>query len=130
MFLRYLLSNGEQRDVELGKQSITIGRGSDVDITIHDTLASRLHCGISFWDDAYFLRDFKSKNGTFVNGRRVDVVRLHQGDRIKVGNTVITLETYPRKGTETALKEVKNEMASGKGYRTILMEIVNEEEKK
>lgn len=130
MFLHYVLQNGEQQDVELAKQSITIGRGNDADISLPDTLASRLHCGISFWDDAYFLRDFKSKNGTFVNDERIEVVRLHSGDKIKVGNTIITLEAHQRKGTETALREVKEEMASGKGYHTILQEIIKEEEEK
>ncbi|MFC1461310.1 FHA domain-containing protein [Verrucomicrobiota bacterium] len=128
MFLRYVLENGEQQDIELGKQALTIGRGDDADLSVPDKLSSRIHCGISFWDDAYFLRDFKSRNGTFVNDHRVDVIRLRVGDQIRIGTTIITVEDHPPKGTETVLKEVKDEMASGKGYNTILKEIVQEEE--
>ncbi len=128
MFLRYILPTGEQKDVELEKQSITIGRGNDADISIPDKLSSRLHCGISFWNDAYFIRDFKSKNGTLVNGRRIDVIRLNAGDHIKVGNTIFSLEKHARQGTETAVREVKQKMADGKGYHTILHEIIKEEE--
>lgn len=128
MFLRYVLPNGEQKDVELKKQSITIGRGNDADISIPDKLSSRLHCGISFWNDAYFIRDFKSKNGTSVNGKRIDVVRLHAGDQIKVGSTVFSVEKRARSGTETAVREVKQKMDDGKGYHTILHEIIKEEE--
>lgn len=130
MFLRYMLADGKQQDVELGKGAITIGRGSDANISIPDKLASRIHCGISFWDDAYFLRDFKSRNGTFVNDRRIDVVRLHAGDRIRMGTTIITVETNPPKGTETVLKEVKDEMDKGKGYHTMLIQIIEEEKGK
>jgi len=128
MILRYVLPDGTQKEVELSEKSITIGRGSDVDISIPDKMASRVHCGISFWDDAYFIRDFKSRNGTFVNDHQIEVVRLNAGDRIRVGDTILTLESAARKGTETVIKEVKDEMAKGKGYHTILQEIIRDEE--
>ena len=130
MFLRYTSLDGRQKKIELGETSITIGRGTDVDISIPDKLASRVHCGISFWDEAYFLRDFKSKNGTYVNDRRIDVVRLKSGDRIRIGDTVIVVESHEHKGTDTVIKELDDEMASGKGYHTIMMNIIEEEEKK
>lgn len=128
MLLRYVLPDGTQKEVELSEKSITLGRGADVDISIPDKLVSRVHCGISFWDDAYFIRDFKSQNGTFVNDRQVEVARLNPGDRIRIGDTTMTLETRPRKGTETVIREVKEEMAKGKGYHTMLMEIIEEED--
>lgn len=130
MLLRYGLPDGTQKVFKLSKKAITIGRGADVDISISDTLASRAHCGISFWDDAYFLRDFRSRNGTFLNNQQVEVARLSSGDRIRVGDTVLTVEAHRQKGTDTVIKEVKAEMAQGKGYHTILQEIIKEEEKK
>jgi len=130
MFLRYVLPNGDQKEIKLRKDPATIGRGTDVDISIPDKLASRVHCGISFWDDAYFLRDFKSKNGTFVNERRVDVVRLKPGNRIRIGDTIILVDAYQRKGADTVMKEINEEMAGGKGYHTILMNIIEEEKEK
>ncbi len=128
MMLKYMLSDGTQKEFELGEKAITIGRGADVDISIPDTMASRVHCGISFWDDAYFVRDFKSRNGTFLNDQRVEVARLKVGDRIRIGDTVITVEAHRQKGTETVIKEVRAEMDKGKGYHTILQEIIKEEE--
>jgi pSer/pThr/pTyr-binding forkhead associated (FHA) protein len=130
MFLHYILPDGEQKTIELGKGPLTIGRSSEADVSIPDKLASRVHCGISFWDEVYFLRDFKSRNGTFVNDRRIDVARLKSGDRIRVGSTTLTLESSKhQKGTETVLKEIKEEMDKGKGYRTMLLEIIKEEKK-
>jgi pSer/pThr/pTyr-binding forkhead associated (FHA) protein len=128
MLLRYVLADGTQKEFELSEKSITIGRGADVDISVPDSLASRVHCGISFWDDAYFLRDFKSRNGTFLNDKQVEVARLNSGDRIRVGDTILTVDSQRRKGTETVIREVKDEMAKGKGYHTILQEIIKEEE--
>ncbi len=128
MFLHYVLADGEQQIVELGKGPLTIGRSAEADISIPDKLASRVHCGISFWDEVYFLRDFKSRNGTFVNGHRIDVARLNVGDRIRIGSTTLTIESSKhQKGTETVLKEIKEEMDKGKGYRTMLMEIIKED---
>ncbi len=130
MFLHYILADGEQKTIELDKGPLSIGRSSEADISIPDKLASRVHCGISFWDEVYFLRDFKSRNGTFVNDRRIDVARLKAGDRIRVGSTALTLESSKQqKGTETVLKEIKEEMDKGKGYRTMLLEIIKDEKK-
>ncbi len=128
MFLRYILPDGEQKEHQLGTDSITIGRSKDADITIPDPLVSRIHCGISFWDEAYFIRDFKSRNGTYVNEKLVEVARLYPGDKIRIGDTVISFESTQRKGTETVLREVKEEMEKGKGYNTILKEIISEGE--
>ncbi len=129
MILRYILADGAAREVELGSQPINLGRAGDADIQINDKLVSRTHCGITFWDNAYFLRDFKSRNGTFVNGQKIALTQLHPGDHIRIGNTTLILANRPRKGTDTVIQEVKDEMAKGKGYHTILQEIIKDENK-
>ena len=129
MILRYVLPDGEQKEFELGKKSITIGRGADADVMIADKLASRIHCGISYKDGNYLLRDFDSRNGTFVNDSSIKICRINPGDRIRVGDMVIAVEASPRKGTVMVLRELKDEMAKGKGYHTILQEIIRDEKK-
>ncbi len=101
MILRYVMPDGEVKEKELGKEAVTIGRSPDVDVCVSDKLLSRIHCGISYWDNAFFIRDFKSRNGTFVNDRKVDVAKLNAGDRIRVGETILTVEAHTSKGTET-----------------------------
>lgn len=129
MIIRYSTPDGETKEWELTKNSITIGRSPEVDIALPDKLVSRIHCGISYWDDSYFVRDFKSRNGTFLNDRPVDVARIHPGDRIRVGDTIFHVEARTRKGTDTVIQEVCEEMEQGKGYHTILQEIIREERK-
>jgi len=127
MILRYILPDGEQKEFELGRKSITIGRGIDANVMIVDKLASRIHCGVSYKDGNYFLRDCDSRNGTFVNDSLIKVCRIKPGDRIRVGDMVFSVEASRRKGTVRVLRELKDEMAKGKGYHTILQEIIRDE---
>ena len=127
MILRYVLPDGEHKEFELGRKTITIGRGAETDVLIADKLASRIHCELSYKDGNYYIRDCDSRNGTFVNDRAVEVSRINPGDRIRVGDMVIAVEASPRKGTVMVLRELKDDMAKGKGYHTILQEIIRDE---
>lgn len=129
MILQYVLPDGEQKTIELGRKSITIGRGSENDVSIVDKLASRIHCGISYKDGSHFLRDFNSRNGTFVNDNLIKVCQINPGDRIRVGDMIIAVKHSQCKGTTMVLRELNDEMAKGKGYHTILQEIIRDEKK-
>lgn len=128
MVLRYRRKDGTQTEFELGDRPITIGRSPEADLVILDDKASRLHCGIRVWDGDFILKDLKSKNGTFVNGQRIEMVKLELGDQVRVGSCVFSFEMDPGKGTQTILREVADEMAGGKGYSTMLKEIVGDSE--
>jgi pSer/pThr/pTyr-binding forkhead associated (FHA) protein len=131
MQLIYKDSDGKRVSYELGTDPISIGRTVDSDIQLIDEKASRLHCGIRCWDGEYFLKDLNSKNGTFLNNERIsDIVQLHPGDAIRIGNTTLQLVTEAGKGTETIIQEVQDEMELGKGYNTILREIVQSTDQK
>jgi len=125
MKLHYSKQDGAAKDFEIGERSITIGRSPDADIILLDEKVSRVHCGIRLWDGEFYIKDLKSKNGTFVNGRRVEVNKLKSSDVIKIGSYTFTFEQPAGSGTETALREISDEMDLGKGYSTLLKEIVN-----
>lgn len=126
MILRYLRHDGTQMEFELGERPITLGRSPDADIVILDEKASRLHCGIRLWDGDFYIKDLKSKNGTYVNGVRIEMTKLNPGDQIRIGSSLITFDSDPAKGERTILREVAEELAQGKGYNTLLREIVEE----
>lgn len=126
MILRYRGKNGVHQEFEVGDRPITIGRGANSDLVLLDDQASRIHCGIRLWDGEFFIKDMKSRNGTFVNGERVEMARLSAGDRIRIGRTLFGFETHPAKGTETLLQEVADELSEGKGYTTLLREIIED----
>lgn len=76
----------------LGNRSWTIGRGRNNDLIFSkDEWVSGNHALLLKGDgEFYSLVDVGSKNGTFVNGDRVDIpVILQPGDRIKVGKTTL-----------------------------------------
>ena len=126
MKLRYTGPDGSPMEYELPEDdSITIGRSPDADIVISDERASRYHCGIRCWDGDYVAKDLKSRNGTYVNEKAIDVCQLCPGDEIRIGSTKIIFEEKLSKGATTIIREVSSEMDGGKGYNTILREIVD-----
>jgi pSer/pThr/pTyr-binding forkhead associated (FHA) protein len=124
MRLRYTKKDGTQMEFEIGERPITIGRSPEADVVILDERSSRIHCGIRLWDGEFYIKDLKSRNGTFVNEQRIDVAKLKQGDKIRVGSILFSFDQDPNKHTDVALQEMEEEMAQGKGYSTILKEIV------
>lgn len=72
-------------------QRTQIGRSPRADVCIDDTLASREHAILSRDEAGWMIRDLGARNGTHVNGRRIDVERLRFGDRISIGHTVLLL---------------------------------------
>ena len=130
MLLRYEDTEGKTHQVELSEKGLTIGRSNDCDIALEDEKSSRMHCGIRFEDGRFFLRDLKSKNGTFLNDELVETESIQPNDVFRVGSTYFHVESGTLPGADTAVHEVEGEMADGKGYRTILREIVSTVDKK
>ncbi len=72
---------------------MTIGRGPSADIVVdRDLLVSRLHSKLERIGGVWtIVDDGLSRNGTFVNGRRLaGRIQLHDRDEIRVGGTVLT----------------------------------------
>lgn len=70
---------------DLGRESVTIGRGSPSDIVLDDVTVSREHAEISGGERGFKVIDSGSLNGTYVNRVRVDSVYLRNGDEIQIG---------------------------------------------
>jgi pSer/pThr/pTyr-binding forkhead associated (FHA) protein len=85
----YLLFN--QKKIQLVAK-ITIGRDTSNEVVIDNKLASRHHAIIQKIRDAYFLKDEKSTNGTYLNGAKIPpdkYIKLNRGDRITIGSSNI-----------------------------------------
>lgn len=65
--------------------ALTIGRSRGNSIVLDDMLVSRQHVRITADDEGLVLEDLGSRNGTYVNGRRVERTHLTEGDRIGIG---------------------------------------------
>lgn len=75
--------------IALDAPRITIGRSATNEVDLSsDSKASRLHAVLERLPAGWCIRDLSSRNGTFVNGLRVDRDRpLHPGDEVRVGDT-------------------------------------------
>ena len=73
-------------------KSVVIGRAPECDLVIQDAKASRRHCRLTRGADSFLLEDLGSKNGTFVDGKRIQApVSLKVSQTFKVGDTIFYL---------------------------------------
>jgi adenylate cyclase len=75
----------------VGKSSWTIGRSRDNDFAIPDQSISRNHAILQATENGeFYLIDLGSRNGTFINGRRVTIpIRLRDADQVIFGKTEV-----------------------------------------
>jgi diguanylate cyclase (GGDEF)-like protein len=73
-----------------------IGRGKTSAIELFDEGVSRAHARIMSQGEHVWVEDLSSRNGTFVNGEKVEGgrIKLADGDKIQVGRTTILKFTY------------------------------------
>jgi HD-GYP domain-containing protein (c-di-GMP phosphodiesterase class II) len=67
------------------EQPVVLGRGDVCTVRLSHSKVSRLHCRISYENGFYTVEDLDSKNGTWVNNRRIHKAILFHHDRITVG---------------------------------------------
>jgi DNA-binding winged helix-turn-helix (wHTH) protein len=80
---RLLMEDGQ---VSLAEGATTLGRSLDCTVTVPSTTVSRCHARIMLAGGQAVLEDLQSKNGTFVNGARIEQpTPLADGDRIQLG---------------------------------------------
>jgi adenylate cyclase len=87
-YLSITRSDGVANVPLLGENSWKLGRGSQCAIVLEDDLVSRNHAMIQRTDSSeYILIDMGSRNGSFVNQRRLSTpATLRDGDRLTLGN--------------------------------------------
>jgi DNA-binding NtrC family response regulator len=79
-----------------------IGGGSQSDLVVDDQFASASHCTLKrLSGNRWQLRDHGSKNGTRINGIRVEVAELRPGSQISIGDTSLEL-LIPTRGEVSA----------------------------
>ncbi len=84
-----LTAGGAETSFPLIRDSYTLGRHRNNDIAIADAKVSSFHARIDRSSDGFVLVDLKSRNGCWVNGKRVENALLTTGDEIRVGSAVL-----------------------------------------
>ena len=77
--------NGSQQSFAPGHE-VVVGRDLYADLRIADPRISRAHLILRFDQGRWMAIDNGSLNGTYVNGYRMPVIDIHDGQSINVGN--------------------------------------------
>jgi transcriptional regulator with GAF, ATPase, and Fis domain len=79
--------HGSGREIELPPgPRISIGAAASCDVALDDPYVSAFHCRLERREpDRLLVRDRQSKNGTFINGNRIEVAELRPGAILTVG---------------------------------------------
>jgi two-component system, cell cycle response regulator len=102
------------RMFKLERAETTLGRSMDSSLQVEDDGISRKHCKIAMnASGVYQVIDMGSTNGTYLNGSRVSLANLTDGDKIQIGsNTVLKFslqdqleEQYQRSIYESATRD-------------------------
>lgn len=119
-----LMFNNErlyEYDLKKGK-SMTIGRSQENDIMIDNLAVSGHHAYIMSLGEQFIINDLDSRNGTFVNNKKITSHTLAKGDEITVGKHKLVF------GFEEWEKPASATLDQGLGFAT--MEIDTREHKK
>lgn len=91
LMLVHTPENADEKSFPLGTDPVTIGRSEELSISISHRSLSRHHARIEHSEGRYFISDLQSKNGTFVNGVKVQRQEIRAGDMLKLGDVVLLL---------------------------------------
>jgi len=84
---------GDSFTIALSTDKVTIGRSSDNTIFIPDPFCSSHHAVIYPIDRGFAVKDAGSKNGTFVNGKKIaGEFELKKGDEVLVGSVRVIFD--------------------------------------
>jgi len=77
--------NGSRKSFALPTSVTVIGRLSDCDLYAPLTSVSKKHCQLSCDRGVLKVRDLGSRNGTYLNGKRIDEAVIKAGDCLRIG---------------------------------------------
>lgn len=84
--LTILRPDGREIEQTFANDETIVGRHEKADLRLVDSMVSRNHCMIFSEGQRFLVKDLESRNGTWVNGRRIkNRRRVKRGDVIQVG---------------------------------------------
>ena len=106
--------DGSQKAFSLSSGTTIIGRRHDCDLCVPLMVVSKRHCQLSQNMEAVKIRDLDSRNGTFLNGKRINETTVKAGDYIRIGplTFLLQIDGKPEKIVPPKPKQVKPKPAA------------------
>ncbi len=100
---RLVIQSAEQkgRSYELKVDKTTVGRVEDNTFQIADASVSSHHCEILLRGTDVVIKDLNSTNGSFINDERISESVLKPGQKLRLGQIELSLETADAPATTT-----------------------------
>jgi len=83
---------------ESAGERCAIGSHEANDVVIDDPAVSRFHCELHVTPDHILVRDLASRNGTLVDGVRINEAHCRDGSALRVGETTLRLQVAASAG--------------------------------
>lgn len=86
--LKVLTGSHEGKEIGITSEKFLIGRSESCQLRPKSESVSRKHCIIVLKDNRVLVQDLKSRNGTFINDKRLPVDKakvLNGGDNLRIG---------------------------------------------
>lgn len=101
-------------------QGLAIGRADSNDLALRDNTVSSKHAAISSQSDSWLIEDIGSRNGTYLNGSRLDpnqLTPLQHGDHIGIGPWILRVRLGSQDGSTMMTADASQ--ASAESVETI-----------
>lgn len=94
--LAILCGRGQWVERVVTNRVVQIGRGGFCDIPLNDPLVSEKHARVVYSNGSFWIEDLGSRNGTFVNGHRIDRKSvLRDGYLVRMGSSMLRFGQDP-----------------------------------
>jgi hypothetical protein len=75
-------------------ERVLLGRGARCDVVLASGNVSREHAVLLWRSGAWWIEDLDSRNGTFLDGRRVTLRRIAHGDVLVLADTPVKISLH------------------------------------
>ena len=86
--------DGPSRRFRLNEEGLVIGRSPEAGVRVNDEMVSRQHVRVYLSGQEVRVEDLDSRNGIFINGRRITESAFKEGETLSVGNATFQLSRY------------------------------------
>jgi pSer/pThr/pTyr-binding forkhead associated (FHA) protein len=88
-----LKKDGNKQVFPVRNKATILGRRPDCELYIPLQVVSRRHCQLSLEEQSLKIRDLRSSNGTFLNGKRIlDETEVKPGDHLQIGPLTFAIQ--------------------------------------